>query len=102
MKLTTSVAPENTLLVEARVIPSEIGFINALIEEYEGLAVIRTLDRRQGLIKLWIPEGYLPLLRAVCEDFISRGWMYSFQIIDPWWEIQDPAENPSFTQGERT
>lgn len=102
MKVNSYIAPFNTHLVVARVIPSEIGFINALIEEYEGLAVIRTLDRHQGLIKLWIPDGYLPLLRAVCEDFISRGWMFSYELVDAWWEIQEPPENPSLTQGDNT
>ncbi|NUN94793.1 MAG: DUF4911 domain-containing protein [Candidatus Omnitrophica bacterium] len=89
-------APDNTLLVQARVIPSEIGFLNALVEEYEGLAHMRTLDRRSGVLKFWTPRSQWDLLQSVFDDFIARGWMLSYERIEPWWEIRtDQAPNPS-------
>jgi hypothetical protein len=81
-------APGNTLLVEAWAEPREIGFINALVEEYEGLAVMRTLDSLTGHLKFWVPEPQLDRLQAVFDDFIVRGWMRSYQRVEPWWDIQ--------------
>lgn len=67
--------------------PAEIGFLNALVEEYEGLAVMRTLDRKAGHLKFWVPEGQLELLMAVFDDFIHRGWMTSYEVVEAWWEV---------------
>lgn len=43
--------------VPARVEPSEIGFINALVEGHDGIATMRTIDRRLGLVVFWVPAG---------------------------------------------
>ena len=80
-------ARDNTLLVEAWVVPQEIGFLNALVEEYEGMAMMRTLDRREGHLKFWVPSCQLNLLRLVFDDFIDRGWMYRYEVVEPWWEV---------------
>jgi uncharacterized protein DUF4911 len=97
-------APENTLLVEAWAIPSEIGFLNALTEAYEGMVVVRTIDRKAGHLKFWVPEGQLDLLAAVFDDFVKRGWMTHYQTVDPWWDIVEDApkgQNPIRDQGGR-
>ncbi len=86
-------AAQNTLLVEAWVVPSEIGFLNALIEEYEGMAMMRTLDRKEGHLKFWVPTGQTGLLYLVFDDLIDRGWMYRYEVVEPWWEISDKQES---------
>jgi hypothetical protein len=91
-------APDNTRLIEAWAVPSEIGFLNCLIEEYEGLAVMRTVNRREGHLKFWVPQGQMDLFIQVLEDFIARGWVFRYETIEPWWDIQDP-ENPILDQG---
>lgn len=85
-------AAANTVLVEAHVVPHEIGFLNSLVEEYEGMALMRTLDRKTGHVKFWVPGPYLPLLVQVFDDFIQQGWMESYEIIDPWWEIRSASD----------
>jgi hypothetical protein len=80
-------AIENTLLVEARISPADIAFINILIEEYEGLAVMRTIDRHQGLLKFWVPETRKDLMIQVCEDFVRHGWLYEYRFVDAWWNL---------------
>ena len=82
-------APDNTVLVEAWIVPSEAGFLNALVEGYEGLAVMRTLDRKAGHLKFWVPAGRLDFLRQVFDDFIARGWMTRYEVIEPWWEAAE-------------
>lgn len=49
--------PTPEALVPARVEPREIGFVNALVEGHEGIATMRTLDERRGLVCFWVPQG---------------------------------------------
>ncbi len=92
MRIKTT-APENTLYVEAWSTKAEIGFLNMILEEYEGLVVMRTLDRDSGHLKFWAPEGRLELLKQVLDDFIDRGWMERYEIKPNWWDIED-GQNP--------
>jgi len=87
-------APENTRLVEAIAPPSEAGFLNALVEAYEGMAVMRTVDRRLGRFKYWVPEGQIDLLKSVFDDFIRRGWMLRYEVVEPWWETAAKTDVP--------
>jgi hypothetical protein len=84
-------APDNTLLFEALADTTQIGFINALVEEYEGMAVMRTLDRKTGHVKFWVPAEQVALLCTVFDDFIQRGWMFSYHQVEPWWEGHMPC-----------
>ncbi|MCA9409846.1 MAG: DUF4911 domain-containing protein [Candidatus Omnitrophica bacterium] len=88
MKIKTT-APDNTLYVEAWSRTEEIGFLNMILEEYEGLVVMRTLDRNSGHLKFWVPESQLDLLKLVLDDFIQRGWMDRYEVREKWWEIAD-------------
>lgn len=86
-------APENTVYVEAWSRTEEVGFLNMLLEEYEGLAVMRTLDRVSGHLKFWVPRSRLADFRVVLDDFIDRGWMDRYTVFENWWDISEP--NPA-------
>ena len=51
---------------------SEIAYFNFLLESYEGLASVRTLDPQRGILELMVPEGCLSetkkLLEALKEE----------------------------------
>lgn len=47
-----------------RVKPEEIAFLQFLIEGYEGIGTLTTLDSRRGVVQLSIPGG----LRAEAEE----------------------------------
>ncbi len=55
-----------------RIRPDRISLLRFLLEGYEGLAVLSTVDVRQGLVKLIVPTGRYAelweLLAAICED----------------------------------
>ena len=93
MKIKTT-APENTLYVEAWSGKEEIGFLNMILEEYEGLVVMRTLNRDSGHLKFWVPERLLGLLKEVLDDFIDRGWMTRYEVLPNWWEVRETPEVP--------
>ena len=68
-------------------IPSELGFLNSLLEEFEGIAVMRTVDRKTGHLKFWVPEDQMDLLCKVFDDFIHREWMFEYHLVEPWWDV---------------
>jgi len=55
-----------------RVRPDRIALFRFLLEGYDGLAVLSTMDAKQGLVRLIVPKSrYTELWRllfAICED----------------------------------
>lgn len=65
---------------------------------------MRTIDRKAGHLKFWVPESQMELLVTVFDDFIERGWMTRYEKVDPWWEtVEEDSEsqNPIRDQGGR-
>lgn len=54
-----------TRRIRARCRPNQIGLVNAIIDAYEGLAVLRTIDAAQGLLELWVSPKEENTLRLV-------------------------------------
>lgn len=56
-----ALTPHNGSCPEIRVYqapPDEIGFLVSLVEAYEGIGLVRTLDRSRGIIETWsMPEA---------------------------------------------
>lgn len=60
--------PRNTeLCCQARIEPEEIGYVCALVEALEGLAIIRTKDNALGIVEFWIS----PAMKADFEAFLA-------------------------------
>ncbi len=61
-----------------------IDFINKIMEAYEGLGVVRTLDPKNGLIKIISIDTYSELVQKIVEDLDGKG--ISAEIIKqgPW------------------
>ena len=55
--------PGRMLLLE--VSPRDIDFFNKLIEGYDNLALVTTVDAQIGKIALWVSEHYLKDIHAV-------------------------------------
>jgi len=55
-----------------RINSRKISFFRFLLEGYDGLAVLSTVDAKQGLIKLLVPTtrvgDFWPFLDAICHD----------------------------------
>ena len=52
--------------------PKEIGYINSIIESYEGMGLVRTRDEKQGLIEFWIVPDFLDLFHDVFRSLSSE------------------------------
>ena len=51
----------------ARVEPSQIAWLCAIVEAHEGLGVVRTKDERVGIVEFWVS----PLMQKDFEEFLS-------------------------------
>ena len=72
----------NLLRFKAHVPSSQIGYVNALVESYEGVCIMRTRDPRLGTLEFWVP----PQLKYVFDRFIEglrREMPVAFDESDP-------------------
>ncbi len=61
-----------------------IDFINEIIEAYEGVGVVRTLDAKNGLLKIISTSDYADLVRGIVEDLDARGVTAKITKEGPW------------------
>ena len=61
-----------------------IDFINKVIEAYEGLGIVRTLDAKLGTIKIISTEFYADDVRGVIEDLDKSGVYAKITYEGPW------------------
>lgn len=59
--------PSRGLVYRACVEPRNIGYVGALCEGHDGLAVLRTKDQKLGMVEFWVSS----FQRADFEEFIA-------------------------------
>lgn len=66
--------------------PSEIGYIGFIIHAYEGLAVVRTLDAKRGIIEMLAAPDFEAELRALLHEMAEEVPMreVSRELIQAW------------------
>ena len=68
----TGVLDDSMQTFYLRVRPDRIALFRFLLEGYDGLAVLSTMDAKQGLVRLIVPESRYAelwlLLFAICGD----------------------------------
>ncbi len=47
---------------------SEINYIDGLLDSYEGLALMRTIDGKKGIVEFWVPPGFESEFEQFIED----------------------------------
>lgn len=52
LKLTKRLQRNNDLVVQLRVKPEYIWYVNGIFEGYDGLGVVRTIDKSTGLLEI--------------------------------------------------
>ena len=70
----------DTITYRARIQRTEIGFLNSIIESYEGIGVVRTLDAQSGIVELWLPPEFEKLIVTVMHDLapeIGLHYLYT-------------------------
>jgi hypothetical protein len=56
-----------------RLPPREIAYVKFLFESYEGVAVVRTLDRRAATLVVLVVPDFTASVHAVVETLVAEG-----------------------------
>ncbi len=60
-------SPQRSSLWIYRVDPYQIHYVKFILEAYEGLATLTTLDSQQGVVQLVVPPGCHKILEGLLE-----------------------------------
>jgi len=52
--------------------PKEIGYINSIMESYEGMSLVRTRDGKQGIIEFWVAPDFLDVFHQVLRSLSTE------------------------------
>jgi hypothetical protein len=55
-----------------RLAPTDIALVKFLFESYEGVAVVRTVDRRAAIIVALVSADFLDVARGILADLQQR------------------------------
>ena len=61
--------------------PRKIGMLRFLLEGYEGLTTLTTLNASQGLVCCLVPKGQYRFLFQLLESLNAEGRIYSFILL---------------------
>ncbi len=62
----------DTITYRARIDKTQIGFLNSIIESYEGIAVVRTLNAPSGIVELWVSPDFEDLVNEIMKDIADE------------------------------
>ncbi len=68
----------DTITYRAIIDKPQIGFLNSIIESYEGIAVVRTMEASSGIIELWIAPAFEDLVTAILNDLADEIGLQTF------------------------
>ena len=58
----------DTISLLIKIPPQEIAYLTFILESYEGVAIMRTIDPREGLVELMVSPDYQEEIRAILKD----------------------------------
>jgi hypothetical protein len=62
----------DTISLLLQIPPREIAYLSFVIESYEGVAVVRTIDPHAGLVELMVPPHVREELDAILKDLAQE------------------------------
>ena len=63
--------------------PEEIAYVNAIFESYEGVGVVRTMDRKKALVVVLVVDDFSSTARAILSSLEKEIYLK---------EVPRPAE----------
>lgn len=58
----------DTISILLQIPPREIAYLTFILESYEGVAIMKTIDPREGIIELMVPSHYQEEIREILQD----------------------------------
>lgn len=68
----------DTLTYRAIIDQRQIGFLQSILDSYEGVAVVRSVDAPAGIVELWIPPAFEELVNAIMTDVAAEIGLQSY------------------------
>ena len=62
----------DTIPLLIQIPPREIAYLTFVLESYEGVAAIRTVDPREGIVELMVPTTYQEEIREILKDLAEE------------------------------
>jgi len=59
--------------------PGEIGYLTNLVEAYDGIGLVRTLDSSRGIIECWIMPDYEEVFECLLAGLLKE---FPMQLLD--------------------
>lgn len=89
--------PQDNLIIPGRIPPFEIGFINAVLDDHEGICVVRTEDAVEGRMEFWVAPDLLDEFMRFVE-FIREEYDIPFELYDPIPQTTEITDSPDRRQ----
>lgn len=70
--MTQSHAPQEVQIRNLKIDPQDIVFIKAILESYEGMVVMRTIEVGKPVIELLIARDFAPVIDRVIQDLQTQ------------------------------
>jgi hypothetical protein len=64
--------PMDTISLLLQIPPQEIAFLSFILESYEGVAIVRTVDPHQGLVELMVSPDYQEEIKEILKDLAQE------------------------------
>jgi hypothetical protein len=62
----------DTISLLLQIPPQEIAYLSFIMESYEGVAVVRTIDPRKGQVELMFPPDYQDEIGEILKDLAQE------------------------------
>jgi hypothetical protein len=62
----------DTIALLIQIPPYEIAYLNFVFESYEGVAAVRTVDPREGIVELMVSPHYQDETREILKDLAEE------------------------------
>ena len=62
----------DTISLFIKIPPREIAYLTFVLESYEGVAVMRTIDPRRGIVEVMVPPSYEKELGEILTDLAQE------------------------------
>jgi hypothetical protein len=72
----------NTLRYVAKIPSPQIGYVNAIVESYEGVAIMRTRDPKAGIVEFWVMPDFVGEFERMIEG-LRDEMLVEFMEQDP-------------------
>ena len=69
---TPSSSPKDTISLFLQIPPREIAYLNFVLDSYEGVASMRTVDPRAGIVELMVSPSYQEEIKEILKDLAEE------------------------------